>query len=697
LLYLNNSLKIFNNIFGNKHRDVAAVYQVMGDYYLSQNNPDEALKSFHQGLVSVTPSFNDTSLLANPVDTALSVDGVSVRILKRKAATLEIFYARNSEFKYLESLLEIHNLLIYTVEQYAKYYRHEDSRLDLTEEFHDLYKDAVELNLLAYETTKSARYLNQAFEISEKSKAAVLLSAVKDENASNMGLVPDSLYQLEKMLRGNLYLYNVKISEEENRPVPNSGKLEFMRSGLFNNEKKYDSLLDIYAMQYPEYYKLKYNSEVISIRDLQKIMNEDDILIEYVLSDTLLITFIISRQDFQYRKAFIKPDFKDKIFALRHNLYPPNASKYNIEDYREFQSLAFELYLKLLAPVKGLLGDKNLIIIPDGELAYLSFESLIEYKTDSKTINFRDLPYLLKRHAFHYASSATIFSLCENVKRPRMRKGILSLAPSYPLVKKGIIQQYGDFGGVLLANRDLPGAFWEAEKILNFIDGDKLTGSDATESQFKAKAGDYDILHFAMHTEINDENPLSSRLSFYPQGDCNEDDVLHTYEIYNLRLKGHLAVLSACSTGSGKLQKGEGVISLARAFIIAGIPSILMTLWDIEDLSSGFILPNFYYLYSKGIRKDEALRQAKLNYIKNAPQEIEAHPAFWSGYVLYGNNKPFRQSNTRMYFISLVILGLMIVILSYVIYRKYSKFKSQSEKLQNRLDLSAKLRSKDRF
>ena len=71
---------------------------------------------------------------------------------------------------------------------------------------------------------------------------------------------------------------------------------------------------------------------------------------------------------------------------------------------------------------------------------------------------------------------------------------------------------------------------------------------------------------------------------------------LHTYEIYNLDLNGELALLSACSTGNGKLQKGEGVLSLARAFTYAGMPSVVMTLWDVEDISSGNIIPSFYQL-----------------------------------------------------------------------------------------------------
>ena len=155
--------------------------------------------------------------------------------------------------------------------------------------------------------------------------------------------------------------------------------------------------------------------------------------------------------------------------------------------------------------------------------------------------------------------------------------------------------------------------------------------------------------------------------------------MLHIFEIYGMRLNGHLAVLSACSTGSGKLQKGEGVISLARAFMMAGIPSIMMTLWDVEDLSSGYILPRFYYLYSHGFRKDEALRTAKINYLKSVNVEIEAHPVFWSGFVLYGNNKPYKESPWRLYYVLLVLLAGLFILISFLAMKNYIRFRKNNK------------------
>ena len=171
--------------------------------------------------------------------------------------------------------------------------------------------------------------------------------------------------------------------------------------------------------------------------------------------------------------------------------------------------------------------------------------------------------------------------------------------------------------------------------------------------------------------------------------------MLHTYEIYNLDLKGELAVLSACSTGNGKLLKGEGVISLARAFTYAGMPSVIMTLWDVEDISTGNIIPYFYHLLGKGFDKDIALRQAKLAYLGKTIPEIEMHPAFWSGFVLYGNNKGFRQKADHLHVILLMILAGLLFLISIVIIKRYIEYRKKLTRIDT--DLSTEFQPEDRF
>jgi len=170
-----------------------------------------------------------------------------------------------------------------------------------------------------------------------------------------------------------------------------------------------------------------------------------------------------------------------------------------------------------------------------------------------------------------------------------------------------------------------------------------------------------------MHTIIDNQNPMYSKLVFTPGGSGSQDDgYLNTYELFSLHLPGQLAVLSACNTGGGKLERGEGIISLARGFFYAGIPSVVMTLWEIEDHSSADLMAIFYKNLKKGLPSDIALQRAKIAYMEKAGK-LQSHPYFWAGYMVIGKTdsivfKPVMKT------IHLILLGGAFLMLSILIY-----------------------------
>ena len=190
----------------------------------------------------------------------------------------------------------------------------------------------------------------------------------------------------------------------------------------------------------------------------------------------------------------------------------------------------------------------------------------------------------------------------------------------------------------------------------------------ATEEYFKQHAGKYGILHLAMHTIIDNKNPLYSKLVFSPpQAGSSEDGYLNTYELFRLHLPGYIAVLSACNTGYGKLEKGEGIISLARGFFYAGIQSVLMTLWELEDHSSASLMKLFYSNLKDGYPNDIALQKAKLQYLESAGQ-LQSHPYFWAGFVSIGQNAPIKYSLLRKPVNILILVLAITLIISAFIY-----------------------------
>ena len=134
-------------------------------------------------------------------------------------------------------------------------------------------------------------------------------------------------------------------------------------------------------------------------------------------------------------------------------------------------------------------------------------------------------------------------------------------------------------------------------------------------------------------------------LSFRAPSDTSGLEYLHAYEIYNMELEAELTVLSACNTGSGKMVRGEGIMSLSRAFLYAGCPNVVFSLWQADDLATKEIMSAFYKQMSEQTGKDKALRNAKLEFLKNASQE-QGHPFHWATFVLVGNDEPVSLDNS---------------------------------------------------
>jgi CHAT domain-containing protein len=221
----------------------------------------------------------------------------------------------------------------------------------------------------------------------------------------------------------------------------------------------------------------------------------------------------------------------------------------------------------------------------------------------------------------------------------------------------------------------LPGVREEVRRISRIMESQVYADENANESNFRTYADRYRILHLAMHTLIDDENPMFSRLAFsYPPADTSQDNFLHTYEIYNMKFNASLAVLSSCSSGYGTMQEGEGIQSLARAFAFAGCPSILMTLWEVADLSTVYMMEKFYNHLKGHNPKPVALRKAKLNYLQDA-DELKANPFFWSSYVIIGDSSPVFPLLPRILLINMFLLSLPLVYIAFSMrnYRKERK------------------------
>ncbi|GEM_PF-3568237 len=205
----------------------------------------------------------------------------------------------------------------------------------------------------------------------------------------------------------------------------------------------------------------------------------------------------------------------------------------------------------------------------------------------------------------------------------------------------------------------------EVRGIADGLHGRAFCRRMATEDVFKRKAPQAGIIHLATHAIVDDENPLYSKLVFAEDAASSEDGFLNTFELYNMKLNARLVVLSACNTGYGKVVHGEGIMSLARGFMYAGCPCIVMSLWPVDDQSTAGLMKGFFSGLAQGLRKDTALRQTKLDYLKQA-DAVQSNPFYWAGFVSIGNTHPIpirMHKNHPTWLLMGIVATLVLVLL----------------------------------
>jgi CHAT domain-containing protein len=320
------------------------------------------------------------------------------------------------------------------------------------------------------------------------------------------------------------------------------------------------------------------------------------------------------------------------------------AARHPKSDFDAWQAPARRLYKMLIGPVEVTLrGERNLVIVPDGVLYYLPFESLIS------TAEGGSARFLIEDYAVAYAPSATVFGnlLAEPGKqaRPRSHELLAYGDPAFGSatnvagtsrlgdVVRGVYQSAGIKFPPLPNTRaevETIGALYPAARRKIYI------GPNATEASVKSEhLPSYKRLHFATHAVLDEQVPARSGVVLSLANTGNEDGILRTNEIFNLELNADLVVLSACQTGLGTLVKGEGMVGLTRAFLYAGSPRVVVSLWEVNDRATADFMKTFHQKMKEGQSPGLALRAAKLNMLQSGSAAYR-HPYFWTPFVLVG-------------------------------------------------------------
>lgn len=636
--------------YGASHPNLGKAYRHLGYIALKQGNYRDALTWQQKALRTLADSFPDQDLLANPAPQRVNAYQDFLFTLRDKGETLRRLSEKESSPQFLEASLATYDLAMGLLDSMRAEYQ-EGSRQFWNQEARPIMESALDAAFRLYRQSADNRYLEQAFRYAENSKALLLAEALRDAAARQRAGIPDSLLQQEKSLKIDIAFYKRQIFKEQQKPAPDTTMMLQWQKTIFERRRAKETLLARLEHSYPEYYHIKYHAPALSIPALQQSLPPGTGLLQYFRGDEGTYVFYFDRSTAQGMPLRADSAFNAAFERLLESLRNRNRAVEqgrNAASTARFAADASTLYRTLVAPVIPQQIPEKLLVIPDGNLSYLPFELLLT--EISAASSFKDMPFLLRKTVLRYEYSARLALQPALQRSPR--DFFAGYAPAYagaiPMPARGENTPCGNVESSefapLLNNQS------EVSQIARLVGGRAFLGAEATEAAFKQHVQAPRVLHLAMHGFLNDCDPLYSGLAFSlpapgaaPAADKQQeenDGILHAYEIYNLKMNAELSVLSACNTGRGQLAKGEGVISLARAFKYAGCSNVLMSLWQADDQATAQIMQDFYKNLKQGMGKDAAIRQAKLDYLDGANRD---HPFFWGAFVLIGDGEPVRQ------------------------------------------------------
>lgn len=440
---------------------------------------------------------------------------------------------------------------------------------------------------------------SEAFYYAECSKARAFLYLLGNKRIDTKQEVPPDLAKEEEELRQEINLLTIKIMENEKREAAKRVSTKKLDERLLQLKQKHSEILEKIKFNSPEYASML-TVNPLSVEQIQALIREDKntVLIEYYTTlDNIFMWLLDGKKIYPYKIDVTRETLDSKIQEFKSMISDISAGGNAIK------RSAQRLYNLLLKPSgKFLNGKARIAIVPHGSLHYLPFETLMNKGK-----------FLVEKNIkIFYLPSASVFKYCREKNKKSKEKITAFINP----------------------DGTLPGSEKEAEALTQLFPGgvEVYSGKKVTESMVKANSGASDILHFACHGKFESEHPLYSGLLLAP--DNENDGRLEVSEIFQLQLKpAYLVTLSACETNVGNISPGDEIIGLTRAFIYAGTPTILASLWKVDDLYTAKLMASFYREL-KNADKIDALHAARLEII-NEPGK--RHPFYWAAFVLIGD------------------------------------------------------------
>jgi CHAT domain-containing protein len=478
----------------------------------------------------------------------------------------------------------------------------------------------------------------EALHYLERAKARIMLDMLAEKTLSSKNKEENELLHQEQALRNRISEISMRekgislerppgakegISEaqESEKPISELERLESQHRAILEKIEKLNSELASLVSINP-----------LKAIEIQTLLDHETALIEYFVGMESGFIFLVTQEKVLAVPLGTDPDkLIQKIREFR--VRAVEGITLDGLGMKTYEKSLSELYGMVIQPIeREISGKKHLVIVPHDMLHYLPFQALLS----------REGRYLIESFSISYLPSATVLKYARGVN-------------------KGNRVDLFAVGNPVTDLPPLPAAEQEAQEISALFEKKLLLiGRKATKTSMKSQSPKYDLLHLSTHGEMIELNPLKSNLRFTPSE--KDDGKLTVSEIFDMEIKANLVTLSACETGlvrgeEGDFPQGDDLVGLSRAFIHAGAPAVIASLWMVSDESTVELMRAFYRNL-KSMSKSEALRKAQLDLMKSSirfhvergsggiTQSINyqqdmlikcSHPYFWAPFILLGD------------------------------------------------------------
>ena len=599
-----------------KNYQKGVYYGLLGQYHEQKGDLNRALKSYHQGIIELHPTFTNSDLFSNPENFELGMSSISLfemQAFKAKAAWK--LYAESGDLQWYSLGKETYQSAFELANYIGQKFDNDEARVFLGDQVLSAYREGIAF-LFSYSDLAVGR-IQLAFEWAEQSKANALRINKNRQVQRAEAAIPLAMREEENNL-----LYAISRVYEELFSSENPERQEEL-------EDKYNEL-QVSLSRLRE----KQNDFLVET-NLETSQNFNSIL-EGIPDDLTILSFFEGKSKLYLFKFYqgvlegkqVDFDYLDlkKLSQWRVEMQKlPAGVRYQTPEYLiSFSSLLFKDWTDILRK------DARLMIIPHGRFGGLPFEAF-PYQEG----------FLIEEHPVIYQLSAFQIVPSENLKfKLDEVVGFAPFSVDEPAYSSELDMLYGS-----------------AEELSQFS-GKQYLGREATIARFMEQGQNARFLHLATHAKAFPDDPDASFIAFYPE---NQNFRLFSKELSFQQFDNlELVYLSACETGGGQLSESEGAISLARSFMLAGSKQVVTTLWLTEDRVASYLSQKFYKRLASGQTASQALQTAKLELLSDPEMAQFRHPAFWSNTILIGQVEKERRSNRWFWGLGIVISLIVI-------------------------------------